>query len=333
VRLHPGLIEIADGEASIALEFGLLEGPSSGGAWSALPLRIAYQSGDTRIAVGLNGLSVLLRSGVQMGRPVRVESPRDRDLISIGGLVTVASRLDGDVWTLGADVDLAAQADVSGSIVAIGGSVTRAAGAKVSGSVVSLPEVKIPLLGGLAARFSVQALMLGRGALVYLLFGLALFLLAYFLPGHLRGLSDSIPSRWKAALASLGLAIVIVPAGILLLVVSVVGVFIIPVVAIFLAGLAIVGFLAVCVRFGASLRLAKAGSNAGAVSLFASGLLGLFLLKLPGLVGVFFSLLAVPAAVTAAEVLRIITLAAAAAAFLYGLGSSLAMARAAASRR
>ena len=217
---------------------------------------------------------------------------------------------------------------MKGSVVAIGGRVARAPGARVSGSVVSLPEIKIPFLGGLATRFSIQSLELGREIIGYFLYGLALLLLSYYLPGHQRRLCDSIPGSWRATLLTLALSLVIMPLGVILLVASVVGVFMLPAIALLLAVLSLDGFLAVCARIGAVLRGVKGrGSDASPLFLFTSGLLGLFLLKLPSLCGIFLTLFSAPAASTAGEILRVTSLAAMAAAFLYGLGSALSHAR------
>ena len=111
------------------------------------------------------------------------------------------------------------------------------------------------------------------------------------------------------------LVITLAPVGVILLVASVVGVFMLPAIALLLAVLSLDGFLAVCARIGAVLRGVKGrGPDASPLFLFTSGLLGLFLLKLPSLCGIFLTLFSAPAASTAGEILRVTSLAAMAAA-------------------
>ena len=144
VQLHQGLVEIGDGSASVGLAFGVMDGSDSP-QWSLLPLRMVYRNGDRSLSVGLNGLSFLLSGGFSVGRPQRISSPRIGDVISIGGRVTVDSRVDGDVWAMGADVQLTPRADVTGDVVALGGRVIAAGGAVVRGSVSQEPRSEDPL--------------------------------------------------------------------------------------------------------------------------------------------------------------------------------------------
>ena len=329
VGLHPGLVEISDGTTSIAVAFGAMEKTGSEPAtWSLLPLRLVYRSGDASVTIGLNGLSFLLRGGVSVGRPVRVDAPRTADVVSIGGKVTVNSRVDGDVWTLGADVELTPRAEVTGSVVALGGKVTAGPGATVRGSVSQIPQVKIPFLGFLGTQFSVQVLATGRQLLGFVLLGFAIFLTCFYREGRSRMLYQSIPASWRESVITLAVALVAIPVVTMLLVVSVIGIFFIPVLAFVVILFSLDGFLMLCVRLGGLLRrLDLEQSRNVPLSLVTSGLLGLFILKLPALLGIFLTLLRSGTTTLLGQTLQVITLACVSAGMLYGFGAAAAFAR------
>ena len=264
VQLHPGLVEIGDGSASVGVAFGVMDGSDNqSGQWSLLPLRMVYRSGDRSLSVGLNGLSFLLSGGFSVGRPQRISSPRAGDVISVGGKVTVDARVDGDVWAMGADVQLTPRADVTGDVVALGGRVIAAGGAVVRGSISQEPRLKIPYLGVLGTQFSVQALAFGRHILTYILLGFALFLSSYYLSAHARDLYRAMGETWRATLLTLALSAVLVPILVLLLVASVIGVFFLPVLALALMIAAFDGFLLLCARLGGLVRGGGAQGDGG----------------------------------------------------------------------
>ena len=329
VSLHPGLVEIGDGSTSIGIAFGVME--KSGeepSTWSLLPLRLVYKSGDTSVTLGLNGLSFLLRGGMSVGRPLRVDTPHNGDVLSIGGKVTVNSRVDGDVWVVGADVELSPRADVTGDVVTLGGKVAAAGGAIVRGSVSQVPQIKIPFLGILGTQFSVQVLATGRQLLGYVLLGFALFLSCFYREAHARMMYQSIPATWRETIITLAISLAVIPIVTLLLVVSVIGIFFIPVLAFIVILLALDGFLFLCVRLGGMLRrLDVAASKNVPLSLVTSGLLGLFIVKLPALLGIFLTLLRSGATTLVGQMLQVITLAAISAGMLYGFGAALAFTR------
>jgi len=325
VELHPGLIEIGDGSTSVGVAFGAaeeLQGTSR--RWDLLPLRVVYETGQSRVVIALNGLTFLLRNGVTVGRPVRIEAPRSGDVISLGGRVTVDARVEGDVWTLGADVELSPHAEVTGNVVALGGRVTAANGSVVRGSVNSIPEVKIPFIGILGTDVSAQILGFGRQALAWVLFGTVLFLLCWYLGNHARRLYASLPGSWREAVVTIALSLVLVPLFVVLLVVSVVGIFFLPVLALVMALFALDGFLMLCARLGGFLRRAESSAVPSPMYLFTSGLLGLFLVMLPALVGISLGFLRSEAAGRAGQVLQLVTLAVEAAGLFYGMGAALA---------
>ena len=343
VSLHPGLVEIGDGSSSIGIAFGVME--KSGeepSTWSLLPLRLVYKSGDTNVTIGLNGLSFLFRGGMSVGRPLRVDTPHTGDVLSIGGKadnqlgkanskggkVTVNSRVEGDVWAVGADVELSPRADVTGDVVTLGGKVAAAGGAIVRGSVSQVPQIKIPFLGILGTQFSVQVLATGRQLLGFVLLGFALFLSCFYREAHARMMYQSIPATWRESIITLAISLAVIPVVTLLLIVSVIGIFFIPVLAFIVILLALDGFLFLCVRLGGMLRrLDVATSKNVPLSLVTSGLLGLFIVKLPALLGIFLTLLRSGATTLVGQMLQVVTLAVVSAGMLYGFGAALALAR------
>lgn len=328
VQLHPGLIEVGDGSTSMGLSFGILERTADGaGRVNVLPLRLVLRSGDTNVSVGLGGLAFLLGSGASIGAPVMVTGLHRGDVISIGGPVTIDGRVEGDVWAVAAGVQLTGRAVVTGDVVAIGGTVTAAAGASVAGAVSQLPGLKIPLVGVLGTGFSAQALGLAGAALSYVLLGFALFISSYYFGPHARGLLDSMPVLWRPALITIAISLAAVPLLAALLVASVVGVFLLPVLALALFVLSLDGFLALCVRAGDWLRGSAGQATDMTLYLFTSGLLTLFLLKVPSLVGILLTATRWTAAARVGALLQGLGFALTAAGFLYGFGAAVAFAR------
>ena len=326
VQLHPGVVEIGDGTSTVGIEFGVME-KSGESFWNVLPLRVVYRSGASTVTLGLNGLSFLLRGGAHIGRSVAVNSPVTGDVISIGGKVTVSSRVDGDVWTLGADIDLGPKAEVTGNIVALGGKVKAAAGSVVRGSLSQMPELKIPFLGLLGTQFSVQVLSLGRQLLGYLLLGFALLLSSFYRTRRARSLYSSLAGTWREPVVTMAIALVVVPLIVVLLVMSVVGIFFLPVLVFALVLMGLEGFLILCARLGGMLRRLPADGGSDPLTLLTSGLLGLFLVKVPAFIGIFLTLVNAGVANVLGQILQLITLAATAAGIAYGFGASMANVR------
>ncbi|HTP58831.1 MAG TPA: hypothetical protein VMM82_07935, partial [Spirochaetia bacterium] len=101
---------------------------------------------------GLGSLASLLGGGAAVGSPVVVSSPRRGDVFSMGGRVSVDSRVDGDVWVLGADAELSPRAVVTGDVVVIGGKLDASPGSQVAGSVSQIASLKVPFFGMLGTQ-------------------------------------------------------------------------------------------------------------------------------------------------------------------------------------
>jgi len=96
------------------------------------------------------------------------------------------------------------------------------------------------------------------------------------------------------------------------------------VLALLLAAAALAGFLALCARIGAAVR---AGEGSSALFLFTSGLLGLFLVKVPALAGILLGLVRSQTAGMIGEIARGVSLGATAVGMLWGVGTVLASTR------
>jgi hypothetical protein len=328
IRLQPGLVEVGDGTVSLGLSFGLMEG--SGGerkVVSVLPLRIVYRDGEKSVTIGLNGFAFLLGGGARVGTPVVVSSPRRGDLLSVGGRVRVDSRVDGDVWVLGADAELSPHAVVTGDVVVIGGKLLASRGAAVGGMVSQLAGLKIPFVGVLGTQFAAPALSLGAVAVGYALCGVALFMSAFYLSAHARQMQQSFPTLWRPALITVAISLVAIPFLAALCIASVVGVLFLPALVVAMFLLALDGFLALCIRVGVWIRASGARGADPSLYLFTSGLLSLFLVNVPAIVGILLSSLRFQAAALIGTLLQALSLWLTAAGFVYGFGASLAHAR------
>jgi hypothetical protein len=215
--------------------------------------------------------------------------------------VTVSSRVEGDVWVLRSEVTLTAKAEVTGSVVALGGNVKADPKARVAGGVHRLAEVKLPFLGVLGSRFSAAALAFARGALLFVLATVLLLFAAFYLTRSLSATAAAASTRWRESLLTLAIAVVALPIVIALLAVSVAGIFLLPFLAFAVVVSSALGGLALCTRLGAWMRR---GTGESPLFLFTSGLLGLFVISLPGLAGIAAALFRGQAAATASTVLR-----------------------------
>jgi len=320
--LQPGLLEIDTAEGSARIAFGLLErGGGTPRSWSLLPIRVELSSGKQRLSLALNGLSLLSPSGLRVGRPVRITGQKQGDVISMGGRVTVAGTVLGDVWTFGADVLLEPRAVVSGNVVALGGEVRAERGALIRGNKYSLPNIKIPLLRLLASGDSVGTLRFLIQALGIVLYLLILFLAVHFARERLSGLTGAMASYWKGAVLYLVLAVFVIPLAAALLIATILGILVVPFLAVAVLVLAYLGYLGATVRLGFWLR--RLPADAPAAAAYTSGLLGLLVLRGPVLLGILFGLLGSGLFQALGRILFGLGTAGTAVAALYGFGGML----------
>ncbi len=326
-QVAPGLIQVAEGQGTLGISFGLMDsGAAANGRWNVLPIRIVYTSGDKTVSIGLNGFSFLLSGGVRVGKPVLVDKPATGDVVSVGGKVTVNSRVEGDVWTFGADIVLGSGAYVAGNVVAIGGKVAADPRARAGGTVTALPQLKLPYLGILATGASAAAVELVREAAVFVLGALVLLILCYLAAPALSGVCRAVTGEWRGALIMLVVTVVVVPVLTFLLVVSVFGIFFLPFIFIALMAAAFLGFFAIAVRLGSLLRR---NPRETPLFVFTSGVLGLFIIRLPVFIGIGLSLVRSGVAGAIGQILRLVSLGLVMAFLFYGIGACLAYAKSA----
>ncbi len=331
LAVYPGVVELGYGPDRAGIAFGLLQEADGGSRriWNVLPIRISLQSGDQVLRLGLNGLDFLTRSGVHIGRDLRVRGVRRGDLLSVGGDVTVEGTIEGSVWTFGADIRLLAGAVVGGDAVALGGTVEADSKARVQGTRQALPDFRIPFLGLLTSAHAADILRLLIESFGVILFLILLFLLIQFARPLLSGLTAMLAAGWKESILLVVLAAIFVPVLVLFLVLTILGILIVPFLFVLLIGLAYLGYLGVATRLGLWIRREESGSP---FFLYTSGLLGLLVLKGPVLIGILLSLFAAGNWAAFGRSLASLGTAVMLAAGLFGLGGSLTWLRRAASR-
>lgn len=324
VVVQPNLLEVADGDSALTVGLGVVESRGDRNqVWSLFPVRVSLRSGNERFALTLNGLDLLARRGLSFGRPVAVSGVHRGDLISVGGSVVVTGAVEGSVWVFGADATVRGGARVDGDVVSLGGKVYAEKGAQLAGNKQSLPAVRIPFLGFVTSRQSAEALqfvieMAGLGFAL-----LAMFLALHFRPDYMSRQVSVVGSGWKANLLYVFLGIVLTPILVAFLAVSVVGLLLVPVAALALALTTCLGFLGVSVRLG---RILVRGAESP-LRLFGGGLVGLALIRGPGLAGRVLSIFASELWTAAGAILKAASGILLFLALLYGFGCGLTAAR------
>ena len=325
LAVYPGLAELQSGSERARVAFGLLDASGEGRRlWSVLPIRITLQSGDQALQIGLNGLDFLTRTGVHIGRELRLRGVSRGDVLSLGGDVEVSGRVEGSVWTFGSDVRLLAGSVVRGDVAALGGTVRAEPGAVVAGESRSLPAFRIPYLGWLTSPHAADVLRLLVEAFGLVLFLFLLFLLIQLGRPLLTRLLGALASGWRESVLMLALAVVLVPLLVAFLVLTVAGILVVPFLLVLLLVLGYAGYLALATRLGMWIR---GGADDSPFALYVSGLLGVLVLKGPVLVGLLLALLATGGLAGLGRFLASLSTAIAAAAGLYGLGGALSWLR------
>jgi len=183
------------------------------------------------------------------GEAVVPEGTTAGDVVAIGGRVTVDGTVEGDAVAIGGGVSLGPNAVINGDAVSIGGMVLKSQGAAIKGKVT---EVGFPKLA--AAGLLPLGLLLGfLGVFKLIVFtgfiALALLIAGLF-PAQIGKISYDVETDvLKAALIGLAGLIMIVPVGALLLV-SIVGILLIPVELLFVAFALFIGNVAMAQLIG-----------------------------------------------------------------------------------
>lgn len=211
-----------------------------------------------------------------------------------GGDVLIAGTVDGSVAVIGGDAKLESTAVVNGSLSVVGGRIEREAGSRVTGTVTSgsqfFPRGRIFVNPSTWFGFSLLA------SFLMLIGTLALgVIVVAFIPDHTEKIAMFIAREpWQSIGWGFLLALLIIPA-MILLAVTIIGIPIIPVLAIFVAVAYIYGYIAASLLIGK--RIFEVSKAVGA-SLIVETLVGLLVVGLlrfipfiGGLIGLVVGLL------------------------------------------
>lgn len=324
--VHPSLVEFNGEDSGLGIGFGLVESDGEKSkTWNIFPLRIVVRSGEKRFYLATNGMSFLTRSGINFGGDLVVKKIHKGDVISVGGPVSIQSRVEGSVWTFGADISVTSAGEVTGDVVAVGGQIEEQSGSKIIGNKQSIPHMAIPFLGVLTSPQSAETLLFLIDLFGVLLFLMVLFLVVHFKQTNLLDITRLTTENWKGSLLYLFLGIIVLPIFCVLLIVSVVGIFLVPVLLIVLIGLTYFGFIGTSARIGQVFMGTEPGS---AVRTYLGGLLGFFIVRAPTLLGRLLSLLTSEVFHAIGGFLKVIGTIMLACIVLYGFGVSLVYLRA-----
>ena len=239
-----------------------------------------------------SGLLASDRSIVKIGSDVHIEKDmRVDDAVAIGGSVFVDGIVDGDAVAVGGSVHLGEEAIIHGDAVTVGGTIEEAEGSMVYGTTVDVGSFDFANIfkssGFFGGHNGIPGIPIGLKFIPLIgLFALVL-LLAVLIPTELSTVASNIKNEpiimflWGV----LGV-ILIVPLAVML-VVSIIGIALIPleILAVFLATL--IGYIAVAVIVGKKLLRAL---KTDTPSVVLSAILGVLILWLVGLIPVFGSI-------------------------------------------
>jgi len=178
---------------------------------------------------------------VAFGGSIGLGGSASKDVAAIGGPVTVSGKVGGDLAAIGGDVELAKGAEVSGDLSVVGGRLTKDGGAVVRGQIsqVGLGALAalVPALAHGGAKFAKtherveetsRAVKLAAFLGFALGTGLVLALIGLFFPEQSRGAAAVIRGDfWRAAGIGTLMLVLFLPA-LLGLVVSILGIPLIP---------------------------------------------------------------------------------------------------------
>lgn len=211
---------------------------------------VVHADQEARDVVALRG-SIKVEAGAQV-----------RDAVAVLGSVILEPGAQArEAVAIGGDVRLQAGAEVEKDAVSVGGDIVRDAGAEIGGDEVS---VGVPALSGLATlagsralfgRHESPVLLVGQTLAKYLVyFALGLLALALF-PRRVDAVSSSFTAHpWKSVFTGL-LGVVVLPLLAVLLIATVIGIPLVPVLGIIVLAAGVMGFTALAFYIGRALPL------------------------------------------------------------------------------
>ncbi len=233
-----------------------------------------------------SGLVASDRSIFKIGSDVRVDKDmRVEDAVSIGGSVYVDGIVDGDAVAVGGTIHLGEDAIIHGDAVTVGGSIEESESSMIYGSTVDVTSFDFEGIFDDINIFDGHR-RIPRGLKFIPLIGLIalVLLLTVLIPRELGTVASKIKNE-PVIMFLWGLLgiILIVPLAVMLLI-SIVGIALIPIeiLAIFLAS--VIGYIAVATILGKNLLRALKNNNP---SVIVSAVLGILILWLLGLIPFF----------------------------------------------
>ncbi len=286
IIVNPSLIEIGTEDYDISIGFGLAEGEGDTTQfWNIFPMRIQLRSGNSTFNLSLNGLSFFAWSGINFGKEMTVTGEHSGDVISVGGKIIINGKVQGNVWSFGADIELLSNSNISGDVVAVGGDIETHSYVYIGGNMLAVEELNVPFIGLLTSPQSVETLQF-----IFELFSIFLFLAILFFVVHFNKekLNDQVQvlsDSWKGSIVYTLLSLIVIPVTVFLLIISIVGIFFIPVLFVLILILIYFGFMSVSVKVG-QFFIKDTDSD---MKLYLSGLIGILIIKGPVLLGYFLS--------------------------------------------
>jgi len=224
----------------------------------------SFASADDREIVRI-GSDVLVEEGLKVG-----------DAVAVGGNITVRGTVTGDVVAVGGSVILGSKAVVNGDVVSVGGAIEKMEGARIRGDIV---EVGVPGVSSV-----VRALSKGKGRGWYWVFRIVSFvgllalalLLVAIIPKPFASISDKVTASTLKVilwgLLGLGLTVPLT----ILLIISLVGIPLIPLEIVLLACAFLIGYIAVAQLVGTRMAAALKKPDLNILWMTSMGLITLW---------------------------------------------------------
>jgi hypothetical protein len=186
---------------------------------------------------------------IKIGSDVTIESGmKVRNVVTIGGQITVDGVVDNNVTAIGGSVVLTKRAVVGGNVLSLGGVIVSARDAQVSGSLTEINSSNLyeTLTAALSSEWEGWSWIFAVISLaIFLVILVVALLIAALLPKPVRIVAEAIrENTFKVVLCGL-LGLVLIAPLALLLTVSVVGIALIPLEVIIVVCSVLLGFIAV----------------------------------------------------------------------------------------
>lgn len=193
--------------------------------------------------------SVEAKNIIKIGNDITLEEGQQADhIVAVGGQITVYGIVEKKVVAVGGSVILTSKAVVRGDVVAVGGVVTRGSGAMVFGDVTEINTSALSSSISSALRGEMEGWSLLLNIISLCFFAIILIIsliMTLLIPRSLAVVANAIEtSKIKSFLWGCLVTLLIVPF-FMLLAISIIGIFLMPLAFTALLLAAIIGFIAV----------------------------------------------------------------------------------------